>query len=260
MALAPINGTLAPVERSFDSDFDPTRGYIFRYEYHGASFPAMEALSNSFIALGMNCKLRLEGGITMLYVEDPTEQITIDTWEMPGTELSHFVGELPSIITSGMTEAQYQIWATGIQNRTLGSELFTGDGKLVSFAGGVVQFVYNAAYRGATDFEHCQYALRHTTNVPSRWNASLADTNVDRLYTTAELLTETQSLGLWAYPLPAWLAYRINNIPMFYAAPTGYQWGWRKKSSTVSNAAHNRVNLTQEWIYDCWSIYYYAPL
>src|SRR5690606_6075756 len=102
------------------------------------------------------------------------------------------------------------------------------------------------------EYASYNYVLRHTTNVSNRWNVNIADINVNRLYTTAQLLSEAQNAGLWNYPLPPRLAYKINAI----AVPTvqsGYLWSWLKSASSEASAANNRVNIVTEYALDQWS-------
>ncbi len=50
---------------------------------------------------------------------------------------------------------------------------------------------------GRTNFIRGKYRLRHTTNAPSRWNANIADFNVEKIYTISQLLAECQNTNLW---------------------------------------------------------------
>jgi len=112
--------------------------------------------------------------------------------------------------------------------------------------------------RGQTNFLRGKYILKHTTNAPSTYGSNVADWNVERIYTIAQLLSEAQSTSYWIMPLPGYLVYKILN----YTVPTymqeNRQWGALKTRSGAVTAARGRVEITTEYIIDAWPKHTYA--
>lgn len=105
--------------------------------------------------------------------------------------------------------------------------------------------------KGVTNFIRGKYRLRHTTNAPARWNANIADFNVEMIYSISQLLSETQSTALWALPLPGYLVYKILTyaVPDLTSTPQ-YFWGALKLRSSACTAANNRVEIATEYLID----------
>jgi hypothetical protein len=97
---------------------------------------------------------------------------------------------------------------------------------------------------GVTNFMRGKYKLRHTSNIPAKWNVSVADFNVERIYTIPQLLAECTGSG-FIYPLPNYLAYKISNFipdPVPSWIPF-YTWGALKEKSDANTAVNNRIEL-----------------
>jgi hypothetical protein len=103
---------------------------------------------------------------------------------------------------------------------------------------------------GVTNFISGRYTLRHTTNAPNRWSANVADFNVEKVYTIAQLLSEVQNANLWVLPLPGYLAYKIANYFIPNLRGKNYVWGALKERSSAVTAANNRIEITTEYLID----------
>ena len=104
--------------------------------------------------------------------------------------------------------------------------------------------------RGRTNYVHGKYLLRHTTSAPSDYAANVADFNVEKIYTIAQLLSECQDPTLWYLPMPGYLAYKILSYPVPGTMPPNYAWGALKMGSGAVTAARNRVEITTEYLID----------
>jgi len=104
---------------------------------------------------------------------------------------------------------------------------------------------------GVTNYMRGKYKLRHTSNIPARWNVSVADFNVERIYTISQLLAECTGSS-FILPLPNYLTYKINNfVPDNVAGWTPYYtWGALKEKSDAQTAVNNRVEITTEYLID----------
>ena len=110
---------------------------------------------------------------------------------------------------------------------------------------------FDAYNLGVTNFLRGKYRLRHTSNIPARWNVSVADFNVEMIYTISQLIAECTGGG-FIYPLPNYLSYKILNfVPDPVAAWTPYYtWGAVKEKSDAQTAVNNRIELVTEYLID----------
>lgn len=114
--------------------------------------------------------------------------------------------------------------------------------------------------RGADTFVRGKYVLRHTTNAPNTYSANVADYNVEKIYSIAQLLSECQDASLWIFPLPGYLSYKISTYPQPSNLPTNYQWGALKLRSSATTAANNRIEISTEYLIDAWPIHTYGTI
>ncbi len=120
---------------------------------------------------------------------------------------------------------------------------------------------FDAYQLGVTNFLRGKYRLRHTSNIPARWNVSVADFNVEKIYTISQLIAECTGGG-FIYPLPNYLSYKILHfVPDAVAAWTPYYvWGALKEKSDAQTAANNRVEITTEFLIDNINSNLYLPI
>lgn len=120
---------------------------------------------------------------------------------------------------------------------------------------------FDAYNLGVTNFLRGKYRLRHTSNIPARWNVSVADFNVEEIYTISQLIAECTGSG-FIYPLPNYLSYKIlNYVPDPIAAWTPYYtFGALKEKSDAQTAVNNRIELTTEYLIDNINQNLYLPI
>jgi hypothetical protein len=258
MANVTIRGSLLPFLQDTAYDFDPTRGYIFRLNYKGASQQQMLNLQQDYVRNGIACRLIFhQGDAASLEVEDSTQQFTLDVWQLLANEESRD-GLSHPVLLNYLDEDDIALMRQHLENNDEIVDVFTGSGDLAAFNGTPVPGFYELQQRGATDYRRGNYVLKHTTNAPNRWTSNIADVGVDQIYTPAQLLSEVQDSGLWINPIPGRLAYKIANIPT-QGPESEYLWGWLKSGSTETTAANNRIEISTEYTLELWSIQYYAP-
>jgi hypothetical protein len=261
-----FRGTFAALLQEAERDFDPQRGFVYTYRYRGADQATMDAAQQTYIDAGIACRVvHNQGDSATLYISDSTQSFTIDNWEIIGNEESRDLWSHPNLINT-LNAHGYdaeEIIATARLNfsdTTGPDELFGfgGDLEATTLDAPIVERFYRMKMRGAEDYRHGQYVLRHKTNVSNRWNVNIADVAVDQNYTTAQLLTEVTNPALWVFPLPPRLQYKISNITP-PPSQAFYQWGWLKSSSTETTGAHNRVDIITEYTLEQWPTDVYAP-
>lgn len=250
MAEIRATGTTEPVRQADELTYDPQRGYsrTIRYECVGEN---LFGTANQLAALGYNYNLTSSGAKSVLIATsgaatDGQPEVTTDTWQILANEIQKDIREHP--LFRAVSEADLQ---------RIQSCLSTGITPQPAFVDANANTLFTHLVRGTTHYALSQYVLKHTTNVSNGYSANVADSNIERIYSSAQLIAEAQNGTLWAYPMPGRLAYKINSI----AAPTirpGYMWGWRKLASTETTTAGNRIEISTEYWLEQWSLSLYS--
>jgi hypothetical protein len=218
----------------------------------------MANLQNTYVNLGIACRLiALQGDTSMLEIDDSSYSNLIDSWEIVANEESRDGFEHPKMKAAGATATQISKMRQFLESNTDSAVAFA-DAGLSALAATNAQGLYILQQLGSTNYRRGQYVLRHRTNAPSRWAANVADIGVDKIYTTSQLLSEVTSSGLWVYPLPFRMQYKISSIPS-PGTYSNYQWGWLKSATTETTAPNNRIDLMTEYTLELWSTIYYDP-
>lgn len=111
--------------------------------------------------------------------------------------------------------------------------------------------------RGRTNFIRGKYNLIHTTYAPADYAANVADFNVEKTYTIAQLLSEAQSNSLWIFPLPGYLSYKILNVAIPASMLPNYIWGAVKESSSAVTSTRNRIEIQTKYLIDACPLHTY---
>lgn len=116
---------------------------------------------------------------------------------------------------------------------------------------------YTLIFNGQTSVARVAWILRHSLTVSQAWTQELVGSNLDCIYTTAQLLAECAEFD---DPLPALYIANINKIPV-ETVPTGYRWGWIKKGFSTQSAVDDKVETSVEYHLDGWPnlLYDFVP-
>lgn len=251
-----VNGTLSPIRQPDSYSFDPTRGLTRTIGYECADPNGLFPIAAGFQALRYSFTHTPGGEKSKIIAtasgpDSGQPEVTTDTWQLVGNEIQKDAKEHPTIIALELAHPGAIGYITRFvdlyfQNKTP-TETFPG-GTAPDSAIALAQLLI----RGTTHYCLSQYVLKHTTNVSNTYAQNVADFNIDKVYTTEQLLSETQNGASWIYPLPARLAYKIDNL---VANPTltGYTWGWMKKASTETTSAGNRIEINTEYWLEQWN-------
>lgn len=254
-------GTNLPLRESYTREYDPQRGLVYRYVYRNISPARMEALQGDYMRAGVSSTLQIQGDAATLEVSDSSADVTLDTWQIGGSEFQKSIWNHPTVLSwCGLNaDLPAMLAALASSSDEKDPSKILNDHQLDLSAGqkaGLLPFM-RLARSGSTDYaadaQGGGYVLRHTTNAPGNWGANVADWGVGMIYSTAQLLSEVSSSYYWYVPLPGRLRYKISNIPTPSFIPNNYYWGWRKSRSQESNAAGNRVDITTEYTLELWS-------
>ncbi len=250
-----IRGTLEPQFQSGQVVYDQSSGYVRKLRYRGLGPLQMEILANSWNALQCGTTLTEQFGVYELEIIDTRGETRIDTWEMAVNRLSPNSLENPRNIATVAADDLLTIAKMETGEITYDEALGQLDG-----SNPFAERLLTRIKKGSNQYYKSSYILRHKTNVSNRYNINIADTNVDSIYTTAQLLSEAQDPNLWIFPLPGELVFAIqyydaNNAPDPVAF---YLWGWLKTGSSRTTCVNNRIEIATEFEAGQWSTDEYA--
>lgn len=291
-------GNSTPQEQRRRYQFDFNSGSRITREYSGISQAKMTDLYNLTAPTCLSAEMSFEKDIataTFVIGGDPAGQnpgslgITVDRWEMPGDDedadlffhpelyyLMLVLGTFSSfgVINTALVISYLAAMRKGVEDKTLSEDLFTNDnfdgwdalgasgddGKAVQNE--IIRF-YELYLNGQTHYKKAKYSLRHTTNTPNYWTRNVSDTNVNKILTTAQLLSEVQDGSLWNFPLPGRLSYKINALNTAFQSVTqvrdNFLIGWLKLPSSETSVGRSRTEIQTVYIYDQWSTDVYIP-
>lgn len=247
-----INGTAQPVRQKLQVSYDPVNGLQIGVPFVSAGNNCnglvQQLISNrvAFEWQPSGCMSRVVARASGGQAGVPN--LSVDEWQLTANEIQKDLFEHPTSLA--IDADQIHAIKKGLEDHTP-SEQLSIDGNAI--------VLYDLLTRGTTHFALGQYVLRHSTNVSNDYSVNVADFNVERIYTTAQLIAEVTNPTSWVFPLPGRLVYKINNL----AAPparAGYLWGWRKLPSTEHTAAGNRIAITTEYSLEQWSTYIYQTV
>lgn len=254
-------------------DFDPIRGVIYRYEIEAALAQNAFVIWQDLVNQGVAAKVKFANGKAILTAEDSTQTYALDSWSMGSSDEQLSVWKNPIILADlnanviGGANVAIPLLQTALENNEDADSAFqigAESGPFVNYPdSGATIFLYPEIQQGVTEFRNAQsglgYILRHKTNFPNTTQDNVADFNIGRIYTTAQLLSEVGNNGLWNNPCPEYLQYKIANIIPPPVDPTQII-GWFKDRCNVDPAANNRVDVITEYTFVQASLSLYYPV
>jgi hypothetical protein len=251
-----VNGSLAAIRQPTEVSYDPARGLQITQRWESAG-DNLSAIATSYQAARISYNLTRSTHKSVLVATAGGGQvgygeIATDTWQILANEIQKdLLQHNRSLAIDAAQIREIDRGIRGDSNGKLLSSQLTISGDAVS--------LYDLLFHDQTHFALGQYVLKHTTNVSNSYGINIADLNVEKIYTTAQLLAEVTNSALWTFPMPGRLQYKISNLPAPIAR-SGYLWGWRKLPSTETTAAGNRIDITTEYWLEQWSTYSYGTV
>lgn len=268
-----IKGSGGATEKPYEVSFDPRRGLSVRRRYTQAGGDSdLAGIEATAQAAGYSTRKTVSPVLSELEIVSPEVEpgggnlVVTDKWEVVGNEITKSAYENDWSLA-------IEALAAGVEKNVLGNVrrqvdeynksngVYTFTSNVGVIAGTDVDYwagrLFDLIIRDQTSYLTGQYVLRHTTNCSASYGGNISDSNVFKIYTTAQLLSEVQDATLWIQPMAGRLVTKIGAIP----APddrTGYQWGWLKKPSTEALTPDNRIEITTEYWLEQWSTYLYA--
>jgi hypothetical protein len=257
-----INGSLAPQSQAPEIVYDPNRGQIITQRWESAGDNLLP-IANACIQARMDYRYVRSQHKSSLVANAAASQlgyadVICDVWTIQANEIQKALQEHPGF--QAMEAAHpgtlgYVARDVDLYNQGMAPGTPAPDSGAMPQSG----YLFNLLIKGTAHYALGQYVLKHSTNVSNTYSANISDVNVERIYTTEQLLAETTNSGLWTYPLPGRLQYKLQNIPA-PAAQTNYLWSWRKLPSTESTSANNRVEISTEYWLELWHTFIYPPV
>jgi hypothetical protein len=268
-----VKGNWYPQLQLQRAKFDPLRGWGYQYRWKGANQTLMLPVFADCANAGMACDCTFEKDMAVLEVTDSTSEYTIDSWEIHANEEVRDLFSLPVIVqavgndvgygANGATDVFTAVREALAANDTL-TQLVDALNTFPDLSGtsiGYLEYIYTMYQQGTTGFRRQQYVLKHKTNVSNRWSANIADYGIDNIYTPAQLISEVTNYGLWIFPLPDRLVYKLLAIPVpvssGFLSGENYLWGWLKSGSTETTEALNRINIETDYVLELWNLSLY---
>lgn len=287
-----VKGSPLPQNFRKSGRFDPTRGYVYTYDWKGADQQLAENLWQWYASQGIATTLTFEADKAELVAIDSTSEYSIDSWEIVANEIqldlfadpdflaaiSTFVNTatyanawledndepVPTvydIIADLRQNLQNNVQVRSLANDSMLTPIFDDDPEVWSW----IADYYWRQQQGAESFEVVQYVLKHKFNISNRSGLFIYDFGTNQVYTPAEMLSEVSDYSLWIFPLPPRLQFKLASIPPMTAPPAAlgypesYLWGWLKSGSTETTEAQNRVNVEVNYSLYLWDTYIYDP-
>jgi hypothetical protein len=257
-----INGTLLPIKQPSEYNYDSKSGLSRVDRWESAGEPGLYGLATQLSALRISYNFVPSVGKSVLVAtatgpDNGQPEVTTDTWQIVANEIQKSLFEHPkSMAIEAAASGSLGRIRKNLERYNNEEELVALSGPAIA-AGGTILF--DLLKLGTTHYPIGQYVIRHTTNVSDSYAVNVADTNVGKIYTTAQLVgsptAELTNPNNWVFPIPPRLVYKLQNIPA-PAAATGFTWGWRKLPSTEGTAANGRIDINTEYWLEQWSTNY----
>lgn len=250
-----INGQLSGTRSSLDIQYDPQRGRVVTEEWNVAG-DNLRALANTCEQNRIAYRLRANPVKSQLILTATDERAgfggyTSDTWQLLCNELQNDIRMHPLVMTAAAAEpgmlGQVEKDVESFKNNETVSPAYYASRT-------TARLLFNLLIRNVTHYAASQYVLRHTCNVSNAYIGMTTEDGLDRIYTTAELITEITT-G-WTFPCPLRLRTKIQSISTAVSTLGGshadYAWGWLKKGATETTSANNRVDISNEYWFAEW--------
>ena len=235
-------------------------GYVTTWFYEGAKAAIEIAeFSDAYIAGAVDVDAEYPPGpharlaITFANIDGiTTEDILSNVWSLPGNEIQQRIFDHPKALE---LEAAHPGWLRIIEKEVeayIAGDTTAAFGLVATFDPGVgaIQSKINPPAtkadnaeelaadlrRGVESYGISQYVLRNVRTVPAESSLTAVHTNVQDMFTTAQLATE--AVNNYGGAIPNAL---LGTFPS-----TGY---WQKKSPSVEQTSNGKWQLIQEWWY-----------
>ena len=241
-----VNGTMAPVRQPYHISYDPQHGQVIEVPWECAG-NNLAGIAAAYEKARVAYDWKPNARKSTLVARPTGGQLgipdrSVDEWQLLSNQLTERLSDHPR--ARALTPEERQDIKDGLREDPPTEPQDTG-------LEGDALILYDKLYAGEDTYAIDQTVLRHTTNVSDRYQGNVANLNVGRIYTTAQLLAECQNGNFWNYPLPGEIQQTIESLVADFIEDNGQQdgWtiGWRKLRSVRNTVAGNRVGINTEY-------------
>ena len=254
-ALPTQKGLGTPFCRRQTGRMCPTTGWTFDQEFNSLSLANMEGLANVYSNAGIEYELTYQNGIATMRTRDTTGNVTIDIWEIAANRQAISLLQNPyylaNVSTNDLTVIGRAIKDTSELSAAVTALNADGSGftePTVTGSTATARLWNKLRNLDLGIFFADQYLLRHKTNASNRGYYNVADTNVNCIYTQAQLYSEITNGTYWFFPCPAEIIGALNVIfSGLPSPPSNFMQGALKGAAQRTTSARNRVNIETEY-------------
>ena len=259
-----INGTLMPVKRPDEMDYDPVRGLILTKEFHSAG-DNLAGVANLYLNAKTAYHWTRSPVVSKIVAtisggQDGLPDIAPANWQLLCNETQKDLLTSPyalsSIVTYPNLVAHVIHGVTLLQNdsnvdppTTTETTYYNG---LDAGEKPIYYYFTRKIFSGQKSYAIGQYVLRRTFSI-SNFYAGLVpgDSLAEMVLPMSTILT---------FDMPAPVLAKLASIPIPVGSYTNYYWGWRQLPSQMTTSAQNRVEVSTEWWLDAWDANLYPPV
>lgn len=274
-----------------------SRGNSYAEDWKGINPAKMQAKFNGLTFSAQRASMTVEKGVAELRVEWAADaagglgsgalELTVDRWECPEPRIEKHVFNHPYYIDGIYSFCTYSGKATtadnistllalvqkGASNKSPWSTFVASVAAFGSWSGfatanatlsAFMVRMYNLVLNDQTHYQDATYACRHTTNAPAYWTRNVADFAVNCILTPSQFMSEVTNGGLWYYPMPARLQYKLSaaasDLIASVPARSNYLIGWLKAPSGEATVGRGRIEISTSYALDQWSTDLYGTV
>lgn len=237
--------------------YEPTRGHQTTLRWRGPK-PKINAIIPDLIAGGYSYDCSSQNGVVWelaAYTAQPpdgiggTEEQPINVWESFPNYIEKDILDSPT--ADGVSEEDKNVVIAGVASPPKnGAAPKREDNTPIT---GAALSLYRLMRNKVTSLRVNQMVIRHTQIVSSSYVVKTAQTNANRIVSSA-------SIGVPSSFLITLPDSGASTRPAINGAGTEWILGWYKKRPQVQTAANNKLQISQEWEFGEWNVFMYGTL
>jgi len=246
MATPLILGSSNAIEQPQTVGYSPSRGWYTVRTWKGKK-NAIDTLSNSLVSAGYEFQIdHGPGGISTVRAQTPqnlsSAEEAVNLWEIQPIAFTKDILEADIAAIESISEDDKIAIRHAIQSPPdpPTSPALTDPNAIDT---------YLLMLSGVREIKKFSITLRHTQTVSNQWAVPISLTNVNRLHSTATLISDEAP--------PGWIA---STMPTFVSNRAGLVYGWYKSLPTITIVSYQRTQLVQEWEFGLWATFLYGAL
>jgi len=243
-----IAGNPGAIREKQDYIFDPQTGWSLQEIWNGTQ-NAIQGLANSFSLAGLRVSTSHRGPSWTCRVvfgdQNQGQEIPQDHWGFVAEYAQEDIRANPKVLELAATAETLALWIKDIDAALKAGTPLSGT------VDPGQQVIYNMKARGIETFETKRICLRRRRIISVRYVAQVAVTAIEKVYTTAALVSATRG-----FAIPSIIASRLPADPPF--TPVDCTWSWKERadeSDIILNL--NKAEECKDFVFAAWNNYLY---